>query len=126
MDFFNDMSVPAKFLLAFIVAGLIVLAIGENPLEAVQIMLTGALGSGEGLGYTLYYATNFVFTGLAVALDVFPHSEADQLATGPLILDRAFALGEFIEGGNIVRVNPGVDDDLLASGTFGSHYAQHS
>src|SRR6185369_5919896 len=30
--------------------------------------LTGALGSGEGLGYTLYYATNFVFTGLAVAL----------------------------------------------------------
>ena len=58
----------ANVLLAFIVAGLIVLAIGENPLEAVQIMLTGALGSGEGLGYTLYYATNFVFTGLAVAL----------------------------------------------------------
>jgi general nucleoside transport system permease protein len=55
-------------LLAFIVAGLVVLVIGENPLEAVQVMLSGALGSGEGLGYTLYYATNFVFTGLAVAI----------------------------------------------------------
>ena len=50
------------------VAGLIVLAIGENPLNAVDIMLSGALGSGEGLGYTLYYATNFIFTGLAVAI----------------------------------------------------------
>ena len=58
----------ANVLLAFIAAGLIVLAIGENPLNAVDIMLTGALGSAEGLGYTLYYATNFIFTGLAVAI----------------------------------------------------------
>ena len=27
-----------------------------------------ALGDSEGVGYTLYYATNFIFTGLAVAL----------------------------------------------------------
>lgn len=54
-------------LLAFLVAGLIVLAIGENPLTATRLMLTGALGSGEGLGYTLYYTTNYIFTGLAVA-----------------------------------------------------------
>jgi ABC-type uncharacterized transport system permease subunit len=58
----------ANVLLAFLVAGLIVLLIGANPLDAVRIMLDGALGSGEGLGYTLYYATNFVFTGLAVAI----------------------------------------------------------
>ncbi len=58
----------ANVLLAFLAAGLIVLAIGENPLNAVDIMLTGALGSAEGLGYTLYYATNFIFTGLAVAV----------------------------------------------------------
>ncbi len=54
-------------LLAFLVAGLIVLAIGENPLTATQLMLTGALGSSEGIGYTLYYTTNYIFTGLAVA-----------------------------------------------------------
>jgi simple sugar transport system permease protein len=54
-------------LLAFLVAGVIVLAIGQNPLEASQIMISGALGSGEGIGYTLYYTTNYIFTGLAVA-----------------------------------------------------------
>ena len=28
----------------------------------------GAFGSGQGIAYTLYYATNFIFTGLAVAV----------------------------------------------------------
>ncbi len=31
-------------------------------------MVKGALGSTYGWGYTLYYATNFIFTGLAVAV----------------------------------------------------------
>jgi len=31
-------------------------------------MASGALGTQEGIGYTLYYATNFIFTGLAVAV----------------------------------------------------------
>ena len=58
----------ANVALALLVVGLIVLAIGENPLTAVRVMLTGALGDSEGIGYTLYYATNFIFTGLAVAV----------------------------------------------------------
>ena len=58
----------ANVLLAFIVAGLIVLLIGANPLDAVEIMISGSLGNAEALGYTLYYATNFIFTGLAVAI----------------------------------------------------------
>lgn len=53
---------------AFLVAGLVVLIIGENPLEAVEIMLYGAWGYSEGIGFTLYYATNFICTGLAVAV----------------------------------------------------------
>ena len=53
---------------AFLVAGLVVLLVGENPLRAAELMVTGALGSGDGIGYTLYYATNFIFTGLAVAV----------------------------------------------------------
>ncbi len=55
-------------LLALIVSGLVVLYIGENPLEAMAIMVRGAVGSAYGWGYTLYYATNFIFTGLAVAV----------------------------------------------------------
>jgi ABC-type uncharacterized transport system permease subunit len=51
-----------------VISGFVVLAIGENPLEAVQILITGALGDLEGIGFTLYYATSFIFTGLAVAI----------------------------------------------------------
>jgi simple sugar transport system permease protein len=53
---------------AFLVAGLVVLLIGENPVDAVEVLLWGALGWNEGVGFTLFYATNFIFTGLAVAV----------------------------------------------------------
>lgn len=54
--------------LAFLIGGLIVLAVGQNPLQAVGIMLYGAFGNGVGFGYTLYYTTDFIFAGLAVSL----------------------------------------------------------
>ena len=47
---------------------MIVLIIGESPLEALRLLVYGAFGYGEAIGYTLYYATNFIFTGLAVAV----------------------------------------------------------
>jgi len=55
-------------LLAFFVSGLVVMFIGEDPIKAMMIMLKGSLGSPRAIGYTLYYATNFIFTGLAVAV----------------------------------------------------------
>ncbi len=61
--------IPAlNLVLALLCAGLVVLFIGEDPLRAVQILVTGSLGSSYGIGFTLYYATTFVFTGLAVAI----------------------------------------------------------
>ena len=54
--------------LAFIASGLVILAIGENPITAVRVMIFGAFGYEEAIGYTLYYTTNFIFTGLAVAV----------------------------------------------------------
>ncbi|MDQ7775117.1 MAG: ABC transporter permease [Paracoccus aminovorans] len=53
-------------LLAFALSALVILAIGESPAEALRVMVEGALGSSYGWGFTLYYATNFIFTGLAV------------------------------------------------------------
>ena len=53
---------------AFLVAGLVVLAVGESPVRAAGLLIEGAFGYGEGIGFTLYYATNFIFTGLAVAV----------------------------------------------------------
>ena len=57
-----------SLILAAILSALVILAIGEDPVAAVQLMVQGALGSTYGWGYTLYYATNFMFTGLAVAV----------------------------------------------------------
>lgn len=74
----SDIELPAwvevvlipvlNILMALFFAGLIILAIGENPIEAVSIMINGAFGYDEAIGYTLYYTTNFIFTGLAVAI----------------------------------------------------------
>ena len=54
--------------LAFFISGLVILAIGEDPIAALKLMIDGALGSTYGWGFTLYYTTNFIFTGLAVAV----------------------------------------------------------
>ncbi|MDN3921903.1 ABC transporter permease [Roseateles violae] len=53
---------------ALLVTGLVVLAIGQSPWQALSVLLPGALGSVRGLGYTLYYTTTFIFAGLAVAV----------------------------------------------------------
>jgi len=55
-------------IMALFFAGLIMFAIGVDPVEAVGIMIDGALGHDYAIGYTLYYTTNFIFTGLAVAV----------------------------------------------------------
>ncbi len=61
--------VPAlSVVAAFAVAGLVVAGIGEDPFLATRLLIAGSLGSAEGVGFTLYYATDFIFTGLAVAL----------------------------------------------------------
>ncbi|MDF1717675.1 MAG: ABC transporter permease [Antarcticimicrobium sp.] len=57
-----------SLILAAALSALVILAIGEDPVAAVKLMVNGALGSTYGWGYTLYYATNFMFTGLAVAV----------------------------------------------------------
>jgi ABC-type uncharacterized transport system permease subunit len=54
--------------LSFFISGIVIVAIGEDPIAALKLMVDGALGSTYGWGYTLYYATNFIFTGLAVSV----------------------------------------------------------
>jgi len=54
--------------LAFLVSGLVIVLIGADPVEAVKLLVFGAFGYDEAIGYTLYYTTNFIFTGLAVAV----------------------------------------------------------
>jgi simple sugar transport system permease protein len=55
-------------LLALGAGALFILAIGEHPVEIYGLMLSQSLGTGYGLGQTLFKATPLIFTGLAVAL----------------------------------------------------------
>jgi general nucleoside transport system permease protein len=53
---------------ALLVSGLVIRLIGESPWAAFKLMAVGAFGAQDSIGYTLFYATDFVFTGLAVAV----------------------------------------------------------
>jgi ABC-type uncharacterized transport system permease subunit len=55
-------------LLAFVVGGIIILLIKDNPFETYRILLANSFGSAKDIGYTLFYATPLIFTGLAVAV----------------------------------------------------------
>jgi len=55
-------------LVAFVVGGIVVWVIGDNPFEVYGLLLGSALTWPDGIGYTLFYATPLIFTGLAVAV----------------------------------------------------------
>lgn len=69
-------------------AALVALLAGENPFHVLGILARSAFGSTFGLGYTLYYATPLLLTGLAVALPyragLFNIGAEGQLAMGAL------------------------------------------
>jgi len=65
----GNVALPlVNLIVAIILAGIVILLVGADPLQALSILAAGAFGDAEALGYTLYYATNFIFTGLAVAV----------------------------------------------------------
>ena len=53
---------------AFLIGGIIILMIGDNPLTTFQLLVENSFGSVKGVTETLFYATPLIFTGLAVAV----------------------------------------------------------
>src|ERR1043165_7252331 len=53
---------------AFVVGGVIVWLVGDDPFQVYGLLLGSALTWPDGIGYTLFYATPLIFTGLAVAV----------------------------------------------------------
>ena len=106
---------------AFLISGLVVLAIGEDPIEAVKILVVGALGDLEGIGFTLYYATSFIFTGLAVAIcfqaGLFNIGVEGQAYVAGLGAALAALYLTFLPGPLLVMVA------ILAGGLFGAAFA---
>ena len=57
-----------NLLSALLVAALAIHLLGESPLESLSILINSAIINPEGLSYTLFYASTFIFTGLAVSI----------------------------------------------------------
>jgi len=55
-------------LCAFLLGAIIVWLIGDDPLETYRLLIGSAITWPDGIGYTLFYATPLIFTGLAVAV----------------------------------------------------------
>lgn len=53
---------------ALMLGGLLVAAVGADPMAALRVVYNGAFGNISGLSYTFYYATNYIFAGLAFAV----------------------------------------------------------
>ncbi len=53
---------------ALLISAGVIALLGESPWQAMKLLVDGAFGSQESIGYSLFYATNFIFTGLAVAV----------------------------------------------------------
>jgi general nucleoside transport system permease protein len=58
----------AAVALALMAGGVMMLALGQPPLEIYALMARESFGTGYGLGQTLFKATPLMFTGLSVAL----------------------------------------------------------
>src|SRR5438045_4252146 len=67
MNIFREIFWPlVAVIAAFITGGLIILLIGDDPFEAYGWLLSSSFGSVKDIGWTLFYATPLIFTGLAV------------------------------------------------------------
>lgn len=55
-----------SLLLALIISLGASVFLGENPFEVAKILIYGAFGTPTNIGYTLFYATPLIFTGLSV------------------------------------------------------------
>jgi general nucleoside transport system permease protein len=69
MKIFREILSPLiAVIAAFIVGGIIVSLIGDNPFQTFALLIGNSFNSLDAIGYTLFIATPLIFTGLAVAV----------------------------------------------------------
>ena len=87
----EKVAVPAvAFGFGLAVALILAAILGENPFYVLSVLVRGAMGSPTDLGYSLYYATPLLFTGLSVAwafrAGLFNIGAEGQMALGGVAL----------------------------------------
>ena len=86
----ESIAVPVlAVLIALLISGFIILAIGKNPIKAYGVLLHGAFGSKQAIIDTLIKTTPLILTGLAVGFGfragVFNIGAEGQMAMGALM-----------------------------------------
>lgn len=84
---------------SFLIGALLILFLGENPITVYAVFLEKSVFSLDGIGFTLFYATPLIFTGLAVAFGfrcgLFNIGGEGQLYVGAMAVTiLAVSLGE--------------------------------
>ncbi|MBA2621647.1 MAG: ABC transporter permease, partial [Acidobacteria bacterium] len=69
MKILREILAPlAAIVAAFVVGGIVIALVGDNPFETYRLLLANSFGSAKDISSTLVYATPLIFTGLAVAV----------------------------------------------------------
>src|SRR5262249_11050816 len=69
MKLIRELLFPVVAIFTALLVGAIVTApIGDDPIQTYRLLIGSALSWPDGIGYTLFYATPLIFTGLAVAV----------------------------------------------------------
>src|SRR3954471_9309499 len=69
MKILRELLFPlAAVIAAFVVGGVLVALVGDRPIHTYELLIGSALSWPDGIGYTLFFATPLIFTGLAVAV----------------------------------------------------------
>jgi ABC-type uncharacterized transport system permease subunit len=111
-----------NLLSALLVAALVIHLLGESPAESLAILVNSAVINPEGLSYTLFYASTFIFTGLAVSIamkaGLFNIGAEGQLYVGGLGLTLVMlALDQHLPGALLIPAA------MLGSALFGALWA---
>ncbi len=76
--------------IGLLAASVVAILVGEGPLQVISILIEGAFGSLTNLGYSLYYATPLILTGLSVSwafrAGLFNIGAEGQMALGGLTM----------------------------------------
>ena len=107
MKVFREVLFPLiAVMAAFIIGGIVVLFIGDSPFETYRLLIGSAFSWPDGIGYTLFYATPLIFTGLAVAIG-FRCGLLNIGAEGQLYIAAFVTAWVGIKFGGVLITNPG-------------------
>ncbi|HBJ2623280.1 TPA: ABC transporter permease [Clostridium botulinum] len=89
-------------LLAFLIGGIVIAIIGENPIETYSVLIKKSLFTSDGFMNTLHYASPLILTGLAIAI-TFKANIYNMGVEGQMLLG-GFAAG--ISGAYLTGLDP--------------------